>query len=166
MIVAVEAIQPFFSICDSYTSVFIYGMDGLYRAGKMADIMNNPSFRIFFEGGIAHLRDEIMITASGDLSHPILDLGIDEIGVLGKELDALRTPLTILNGYLEVLKLGGSRNIRKLKVIRLLKECEKNDRRNWCSHDCERGHSIFYGGNRVFRERIKHIPDCISSGMC
>ena len=62
MIVAVEAIQPFFSICDSYTSVFIYGMDGLYRAGKMADIMNNPSFRTFFEGGIAHLRDEIMIT--------------------------------------------------------------------------------------------------------
>ena len=83
MIAAVEAIQPFFSICDSYTSVFIYGMDGLYRAGKMADIMNNPSFRTFFEGGIAHLRDEIMITASGDLSHPILDLGIDEIGVLG-----------------------------------------------------------------------------------
>ena len=71
------------------------------------------------------MRDEIMITASGDLSHPILDLGIDEIGVLGKELDALRTPLTILNGYLEVLKLGGSRNIRKLKVIRLHKSVRK-----------------------------------------
>lgn len=52
------------------------------------------------------------------------------------------------------------------ELISRLKECEKNDRRNWCSHDRERGHSIFYGGNRVFGERIKHIPDCISSGMC
>ena len=213
---AVEAIQPLFSICDSYTSIFIYGMDGFYRAGKMADIMNNPSFRTFFEGGIAltgeegedriefpvqfqnevatvviesyhhckfvfpyflfllflsagiflgtvgffinrkikaivHLRDEIMIMASGDLSHPILDLGIDEIGVLGKELDALRhaldenirqeaasrranqdlitslshdlrTPLTILNGYLEVLRLGRQPERREEYLNRCLQK--------------------------------------------
>ena len=85
---------------------------------------------------------------------------------VGFDLIILDIMMPGMDGYLEVLKLGGSRNIRKLKVIRLLKECEKNDRRNWCSHDCERGHSIFYGGNRVFRERIKHIPDEIQSGMC
>lgn len=77
---------------------------------------------------------EISLMASGDLTHPVPSVGRDEIGSLGTELDKLRlalssyiqkeesarksnqdlitsmshdlrTPLTILYGYLEVLKL-------------------------------------------------------------
>lgn len=80
------------------------------------------------------LKDEILLMASGELKHPIPNFGEDEIGILSTELDNmrialeeniqqeeesrranqdlitamshdLRTPLTILNGYLEVLKL-------------------------------------------------------------
>lgn len=80
------------------------------------------------------LKDEVLQMASGDLKHPVPDCGEDEIGILAEELDKLRTaldenirqeeesrkanqdlitaishdlrtPLTILNGYLEVLQL-------------------------------------------------------------
>lgn len=80
------------------------------------------------------LHEEAALMASGDLSHTVPDVGRDEIGELGRGLDSLRTallenirqeeaardsnrdliaalshdlrtPLTILNGYLEVLKL-------------------------------------------------------------
>ncbi len=80
------------------------------------------------------LEHEILTMASGDLTHQIPDFGGDEIGILGKELNGLRnslndtilkeqesrkanqdlitalshdlrTPLTILTGYLEVLRL-------------------------------------------------------------
>lgn len=80
------------------------------------------------------LKDEILLMAGGDLSHPISPCGFDEIGTLAEELDHLRTsfaetiareeesrnanqdlitamshdlrtPLTILKGYLEILKL-------------------------------------------------------------
>lgn len=80
------------------------------------------------------LKQEILLMASGDLSHPVPFCGQDEIGTLSTELDCLRqtlseqiakeaesrqanqdlitamshdlrTPLTILKGYLEVLKL-------------------------------------------------------------
>lgn len=91
----------------------------------------------FIRGKIGHvlkLKDEILLMSGGDLSHPVPDFGMDEIGVLSQELDKLRialdenmrqeaesrkanqdlitamshdlrTPLTILNGYLEVMKL-------------------------------------------------------------
>lgn len=80
------------------------------------------------------LKDEVLQMASGNLKHPVPDCGEDEIGILAEELDKLRTaldenicqeeesrkanqdlitaishdlrtPLTILNGYLEVLQL-------------------------------------------------------------
>lgn len=83
---------------------------------------------------VVSLEEEILLMASGDLSHPVPTYGEDEIGILSRELDQLRlalsqnirqekesrkanqdlitalshdlrTPLTILNGYLEVLKL-------------------------------------------------------------
>lgn len=83
---------------------------------------------------ILRLNNEVLLMASGDLSHPVPPCGRDEIGSLAAELDALRrtlmetlekesnsrqanqdlitamshdlrTPLTILKGYLEVLKL-------------------------------------------------------------
>lgn len=85
-------------------------------------------------GYVLKLKDEILLISGGDLSHPIPDFGNDEIGILSRELDKLRialdenmqqetesrkanqdlitamshdlrTPLTILNGYLEVMKL-------------------------------------------------------------
>lgn len=81
------------------------------------------------------LKKDILRMSTGDLEHPIPVMGRDEIGTLAKELDCLRltlsaniqkeqesrranqdlitamshdlrTPLTILNGYLEILKLG------------------------------------------------------------
>ncbi len=86
---------------------------------------------------ILMVSSEILLMASGDLSHPLPPAGTDEIGMLARELDQLRltlsdhirqedetrksnqdlitamshdlrTPLTILNGYLEILKLKGS----------------------------------------------------------
>ena len=83
---------------------------------------------------VLKLKQEILVMSSGDLSHPVPHLGGDEIGILAIELDNmrttlndniekeqesrqanqelitalshdLRTPLTILNGYLEVIKL-------------------------------------------------------------
>lgn len=197
---AQKAIEPFFSIKDEYTAVYIYEIegDGLFRAGSYAEIMERNFgnlmnlgyslttgkieeydfipvefhngeynimlysyhavklvypyliFSILLCAGvflsitlvfinkkmkyILCLKDEILIMASGELTHPVPECGEDEIGVLSKELDGLRsaldenirqeeesrianrdlitaishdlrTPLTILNGYLEVLKL-------------------------------------------------------------
>lgn len=82
---------------------------------------------------VLSIKDEILLMASGELAHPVPACGEDEIGILSSELDHLRialgenilqeeesrkanqdlitamshdlrTPLTILNGYLEVLK--------------------------------------------------------------
>ncbi len=83
---------------------------------------------------IISLKDEILYMSSGDLTHPVPFYGEDEIGILSQELNRLRitlsenirqeqqsrkanqdlitalshdlrTPLTILNGYLEILRL-------------------------------------------------------------
>lgn len=83
---------------------------------------------------VLKLEQEVLVMSSGDLTRPIPDLGGDEIGILARELNSLRntlndnivsemesrkanqdlitalshdlrTPLTILNGYLEILKL-------------------------------------------------------------
>lgn len=82
---------------------------------------------------IIRLKDDVLVMAGGDLSHPFPDYQKNEIGILSHELDHLRiafdeniqseqesrkanqdlitamshdlrTPLTILNGYLEILK--------------------------------------------------------------
>ena len=84
---------------------------------------------------ITRLKDAILRMAEGDLQQVVPSCGEDEIGILAHELDQLRitldeniqqeaqsrranqdlitvmshdlrTPLTILNGYLEILKLG------------------------------------------------------------
>lgn len=83
---------------------------------------------------ISRVEDSIIQMAQGDLSHPVPPCGEDEVGIVAGELDILRrtldenirrenesrqanqdlitalshdlrTPLTVLNGYLEVLKL-------------------------------------------------------------
>lgn len=80
------------------------------------------------------LKDEMLLMSSGDLTHPVTPCGSDEIGILARELNELRlalhshiaseaesrqanqdlittlshdlrTPLTILKGYLEILQL-------------------------------------------------------------
>lgn len=84
---------------------------------------------------VAELKDEILRMAAGNLRDSVPDMGKDEIGIIAEELDNLRTalqdtlvrekesrranqdlitamshdlrtPLTILNGYLEVLRLN------------------------------------------------------------
>ena len=83
---------------------------------------------------VSAVKDSIVRMSVGDLSSPVPPCGADEIGIVSKELDTLRqtlqenirresesrqanqdlitamshdlrTPLTVLNGYLEVLKL-------------------------------------------------------------
>lgn len=85
-------------------------------------------------GQLLLLKDEMLLMSSGDLTHPVAPCGADEIGILARELNELRlalhshitgeeesrqanqdlitalshdlrTPLTILKGYLEVLQL-------------------------------------------------------------
>lgn len=197
---AIEKIQPFLELADDYTSLYIYGSDGTFRAGKWAKIMDDSLFRAFFDLGyqltggvgegyrelnlefrngkanvmifyyhnigflypyavfcvllsgllflivilyfisrkmkqVSQIETSILQMASRDLTTPTPKYGGDEIGILSSELDKLRitlndtlrqeqesrqanqdlitamshdlrTPLTILNGYLEVLKLG------------------------------------------------------------
>lgn len=84
---------------------------------------------------ICRVKDAIVEMAQGTLNHPIPPCGRDEVGIVASELDMLRktldenirkenesqqanqdlitamshdlrTPLTVLNGYLEALKLG------------------------------------------------------------
>lgn len=132
---------------------------------------------------VLKLKQEILVMSSGDLSHPVPDLGGDEIGILAKELDQmrttlndniekeqesrqanqdlitalshdLRTPLTILNGYLEVIKFKKNpglqeeyldRCLMKTKDIKeltdrmftcaLVSEEQENPRLTWTSTD-------------------------------
>lgn len=102
---------------------------------------------------VLELEEEVLNMASGDLTHPIPELGGDEIGILARELDSLRislndtivkeqesrkanqdlitsmshdlrTPLTILTGYLEVLRLKRSPVTQDEYLERCLKKTE------------------------------------------
>lgn len=95
---------------------------------------------------VLSVKDEILQMSAGDLTHPVPHCGEDEIGVLAEELDHLRitlkeqiqrekesrqanqdlitamshdlrTPLTILNGYLEVMRLEQTPQIDKLEYM-------------------------------------------------
>lgn len=97
------------------------------------------------------LKDEVLLMSSGNLTHPVPDFGKDEIGILAQELNKLRitlnenilreqesrranqdlitaishdlrTPLTILNGYLEVLHLNRIPQKREEYLQRCLKK--------------------------------------------
>ena len=213
---AIEKIQPFLELADDYTSLYIYGLDGIYRAGRYAPIMNDNSFRSVFDLGyritggegeghrefsvefkngtalvmvyfyhnslflypyaifciassflfflsviliyisrklkqITKVQNGILQMASGDLKTVIPQFGHDEIGILSMELDKLRitlddtlrqeqesrqanqdlitamshdlrTPLTILNGYLEVLKLKKAPDMQEKYLDRCLQK--------------------------------------------
>ncbi len=101
---------------------------------------------------ILRLKESILSMAAGDLDQPVPACGQDEIGVLARELDRLRlaldenirleaqsrkanqdliaamshdlrTPLTILNGYLEILSRGhGDAQLRADYLARCLRK--------------------------------------------
>ena len=213
---AIEKLQPFFNLTDCYTSIYIYGSDGYFRAGKYASAMDDSTFRTIFDLGyrvtggegegfreftlefkngsalvmlyfyhntmflypyalfcsiisvllflivilffisqkmeqIFQIKNGILQMASGDLKTALPQYSKDEIGILSAELDKLRitlddtlrqeqesrqanrdlitamshdlrTPLTILTGYLEVLKLKKSPDMQEEYLNRCLQK--------------------------------------------
>ena len=102
---------------------------------------------------IGILKDHILQMSGGDLNQPIASMGNDELGVLARELDQmrstlytniqqeaesrranqdlitamshdLRTPLTILHGYLDILALGRNPEQQSEYVRRCLQKTE------------------------------------------
>lgn len=212
----IEKLKPFFDLSDKYTSVYIYGSDGIFRTGKYAEAMNDSLFRTVFDLGyrmtggegegfreftldfhngkalvmiyyyhnikflypyalfcvgisaflflgvilyfisrklkqITQIKTSILQMSSGDLTISTPKYSEDEIGILSAELDKLRitlkdtlqqeqksrqanqdlitaishdlrTPLTILNGYLEVLKLGKNPKMQDEYLCRCLQK--------------------------------------------
>ena len=213
---AIQKLQPWFDLGDDYTSIYIYGPDGYYRAGKYASAMKDSTFRTFFDMGyritggegensrefpaefkngsgiirvyfyhnsmflypyvlfclgisfllflsvilcfvshkmkqISKIEHGILQMASGDLKTALPKYPGDEIGILSSELNQLRitladilqqeqesrqanqdlitalshdlrTPLTILNGYLEVLHLKKSPEMEEEYLKRCLQK--------------------------------------------
>lgn len=97
------------------------------------------------------LKQEILRMSAGDLSTPLVSSGADEIGVLSRELDHLRltldqnirqeqeahqsnreliaalshdlrTPLTVLHGYLDILQLDRNPDMQNTYVTRCLQK--------------------------------------------
>lgn len=102
---------------------------------------------------VERLKGEILEMASGNLDTPVKEEGQDELGVLAKELDSLRftlhekfadeqelhksnqelvtalshdlrTPLTILKGYLEIVQLGRNQEQQEEYVRRCIRKTE------------------------------------------
>lgn len=48
---AVKALSPLFDLADDFTSLYIYGLDGLYRAGQIPRCMDNLGYAGFFSLG-------------------------------------------------------------------------------------------------------------------
>ena len=99
------------------------------------------------------LKQEILRMSAGDLSTPVASSGVDEIGVLSRELDHLRltldqnirqeqeahqsnreliaalshdlrTPLTVLHGYLDILQLNRNPGMQNTYVTRCLQKTD------------------------------------------
>ena len=99
------------------------------------------------------LKQEILRMSAGDLSTPVVSSGADEIGVLSRELDHLRltldqnirqeqeahqsnreliaalshdlrTPLTVLHGYLDILHLNRNPEMQNTYVTRCLQKTD------------------------------------------
>lgn len=216
---AVEALEPFLDLADSYTALYVYGLeDGLYRAGRIPEVMNETRIESFFRVGylwtngageqsyqfplrfkngtasvivnfyhssrfvfpyfifclfasifcffavilffvgrklkaVVRLEQAVLNMSSGDLETPVPQAGKDEVGILAKELDQLRaalsgnfeeerkirkanqelmaalshdlrTPLTILKGYLEILRLNRSPAMQEEYALRCIQKTE------------------------------------------
>lgn len=99
------------------------------------------------------LKQEILRMSAGDLSTPVVSSGADEIGVLSRELDHLRltldqnirqeqeahqsnreliaalshdlrTPLTVLHGYLDILQLNRKPDMQSTYIDRCLQKTD------------------------------------------
>ncbi len=132
-------VYPFLFVCLLLSVAFFVGIVLLFLNRKIRQVLI--------------LKDEILTMSAGDLNHQIPDLGGNEIGILASELNHLReslsdnisreqesrkanqdlitalshdlrTPLTILNGYLEVLKLGRNPRTQEEYLDRCLKKTE------------------------------------------
>ena len=146
------AFKPFFDCLDSYTGIAIYsGSEHYIRTQHTADIVHSKNWKKVQDIGI--LKDHILQMSGGDLNQPIASMGNDELGVLARELDQmrstlytniqqevesrranqdlitamshdLRTPLTILHGYLDILALGRNPEQQSEYVRRCLQKTE------------------------------------------
>lgn len=121
-------VTPYFIFCLSVSVILFFAVILFFISRKMKSVVL--------------LKQNILQMASGDLSTPLPPMGQDEIGVLAGELDGLRialqntisqeqeshkanqdlvaalshdlrTPLTILRGYLEILKLNPGPNLQE-----------------------------------------------------
>ncbi len=130
-------VYPYMVICLSVSVLLFFSTVLFFLNRKMKSVQA--------------LKKEILVMSSGDLSHPVPDFGGDEIGILARELNSmrtvlndniekeqesrqanqdlitalshdLRTPLTILNGYLEVIKLKKNPALREEYLDRCLKK--------------------------------------------
>lgn len=102
---------------------------------------------------IAYLKQDILKMSSGDLVTPVRNAGEDELGILAQELDKmrrtlhenilheqeihasnqelitalshdLRTPLTILKGYLEIIKLNQEKDLQSEYITRCIQKTD------------------------------------------
>lgn len=132
-------VYPFLLVCLLLSIALFLGLVLFFLNRKMLQVLI--------------LKDEILTMAGGDLSHQIPELGGSEIGILASELNHLReslydniqkeqesrkanqdlitalshdlrTPLTILSGYLEVLRLKRNPQTQEEYLDRCLKKAE------------------------------------------
>lgn len=132
-------VYPYLFVCLFLSVAFFLGIFLIFLSHKMRQILI--------------LKDEILTMSAGDLTHPVPEFGGNEIGILASELDHmreslkdniqkeqasrkanqdlitalshdLRTPLTILNGYLEVMKLKRNPKTQEEYLDRCLKKAE------------------------------------------
>lgn len=139
---------------------------------------------------VAELKDEILRMAAGNLRDSIPNMGQDEIGIIAEELDNLRaalqdtlvrekesrranqdlitamshdlrTPLTILNGYLEVLRLNRNPEMHEEYLKRCLQKT--SDIREMTDRMFEYA-LVFEEGEepKVKEIPIKFFRDCIN----
>lgn len=144
-------------------------------------------------GHVLDLKEEILLMSGGDLSRPVPDFGADEIGVLSRELDKLRialnenmqqeaesrkanqdlitamshdlrTPLTILNGYLEVMKLKRNPQMQEEYLERCLNKT--NDIRQMTDRMFEYALVFEKTENIILTELpISLIQECLTEHM-
>ena len=131
------------------------------------------------------LKQEILRMSAGDLSTPVVSSGADEIGVLSRELDHLRltldqnirqeqeahqsnreliaalshdlrTPLTVLHGYLDILQLNRKPDMQSTYVNRCLQKTD--DIRRLTDRMFE--YALVYNASEP--EQIRMIPFSLS----
>lgn len=132
-------IYPYIFVCLILSIALFLGIFLFFLNSKMRQILV--------------LKDEILLMSTGDLTHTLPDYGNDEIGILAQELDHLRvslynhirkeqesrqanqdlitalshdlrTPLTILKGYLEIIKFRPNPQTQEMYLDRCLKKTE------------------------------------------